>query len=214
MHCIVGSKRKRPNAPVLLSGVPLSVALLSFVLCCSIAAEESAPEQNPLVVLSTDFGDITLMLDAKGAPISTKNFLDYVDAGQYDNTIFHRVIPGFMIQGGGFDQDLNKKPTRDPIKNEATNGLSNLRGTIAMARTSVIDSATAQFFINTVDNPSLDHSPASYGYAVFGKVVLGMDVVAAIEKTPTRVVRTFANLPAEEIKIIKAARLSKKSGRR
>lgn len=210
------SKRKRPSTPFLLSGVPLPiflpVFLLSFVLCCSATAEESWPEQNPVVVLSTNFGDITLMLDATQAPISTKNFLDYVDAGQYDDTIFHRVIPGFMIQGGGFDTDLKKKPTRDPIKNEASNGLSNLRGTIAMARTSVVDSATAQFFINTVNNLNLDHSPASYGYAVFGKVVVGMDIVAAIENTPTRVVGTFANLPAEEIKIIKAARLAKQTG--
>lgn len=138
------------------------------------------------VLIETSLGDITIQLNPDKAPISTKNFLRYVNEGHYDNTIFHRVIANFMIQGGGYTPSFTKKSTHPPIKNEAANGLKNKRGTVAMARTSVIDSATAQFFINVKDNPFLDHQgPKRYGYAVFGKVVSGMDVVDKIKTVPT-----------------------------
>lgn len=142
----------------------------------------------PQVVLETSEGNITLELDAEKAPITVKNFLDYVEAGHYDGTIFHRVISNFMIQGGGMDAQMKEKKTRGQIKNEADNGLTNLRGTVAMARTQVVDSATAQFFINLKDNSFLNHrdkSSAGYGYAVFGKVIDGMDVVEKIKGVAT-----------------------------
>jgi len=143
--------------------------------------------QGPLVEIKTNKGLIEVELYPDKAPISVKNFLDYVDAGNYDGTIFHRVIKDFMIQGGGFIPDGQQKPTKPPIKNEASNGLKNTRGTLAMARTMVVDSATAQFFINHADNPFLDfknETPQGYGYCVFGKVTSGMDVVDAIATSP------------------------------
>jgi cyclophilin family peptidyl-prolyl cis-trans isomerase len=148
-------------------------------------AEEA---KNPVVTMSTNMGDIRIELNADKAPISTKNFLDYVNEGHYDGLIFHRVIPGFMIQGGGFDAGMSQKKTKSAIKNEAGNGLKNVVGSIAMARTNVVDSATSQFFINVKDNDFLNHkntSPDGYGYAVFGQVVEGMDVVQTIEKVKT-----------------------------
>jgi cyclophilin family peptidyl-prolyl cis-trans isomerase len=148
-------------------------------------AEET---KNPVVIMSTNMGNIRIELNANKAPISTKNFLDYVNDGHYDGLIFHRVIPGFMIQGGGFDSGMSQKKTKSPIKNEAGNGLKNVIGSIAMARTNVVDSATSQFFINVKDNDFLNHkntSPDGYGYAVFGQVVEGMDVVQTIEKVKT-----------------------------
>ena len=148
-----------------------------------------AKEKNPVVVIETSVGDITVELDQAKAPLSVANFLGYVKDGFYSGTIFHRVIKGFMVQGGGMTADGQKKPTKAPIRNEATNGLSNVRGTIAMARTNEVNSATSQFFINTVDNKGLDNSgidPAKFGYAVFGKVTAGMDVVDKIEKAPTK----------------------------
>ncbi|MEK7704833.1 MAG: peptidylprolyl isomerase [Myxococcota bacterium] len=144
--------------------------------------------KNPRVVFETTKGKIVIELDKTKAPLSTANMIEYVKAGFYDGTIFHRVIPGFMIQGGGFSAELHQKATRPPIKNEAQNGLKNLRGTLSMARTGVVDSATSQFFINVVDNPRLDHtSPDArgFGYAVFAKVVEGMEVVDAIRDTKT-----------------------------
>ena len=140
---------------------------------------------NPVVIIKTTKGDIKVELDKENAPISTDNFLAYVEDGYYDWTIFHRVIKGFMVQGGGFTADGQQKPTNAPIKNEADNGLKNDRGTIAMARTQVVDSATSQFYINVVDNDFLNHGIRDYGYAVFGKVVEGMDVVDAIADAPT-----------------------------
>lgn len=140
---------------------------------------------NPVVIIKTSKGDIKLELDKQNAPISTDNFLSYVEDGYYDGTIFHRVIKNFMVQGGGFMADGQQKPTKAPIKNEADNGLKNDRGTIAMARTGVVDSATSQFYINLVDNDFLNHGIRDYGYAVFGKVVDGMDVVDAIGGVPT-----------------------------
>jgi len=149
-----------------------------------------APAKNPIVVMDTSLGPVEMEIFVDKAPISAANFLQYVDAGFYNGTIFHRVIPTFMIQGGGFTPDMSEKPTRAPIKNEAGNGLSNDLGTLAMARTSVVDSATAQFFINVTDNPFLNHTDNSdqgYGYAVFGKVINGMDVVNKIKNVPTGV---------------------------
>lgn len=163
------------------------------------------PASNPVVRLVTTMGSITIELDRERAPITVANFLEYVKAGHYEGTVFHRVIPGFMIQGGGFTADMVQKPTRDPIKNEADNGLSNVRGTIAMARTNEVHSATCQFFINLVDNTFLDHQgPDRFGYAVFGKVVEGMDVVDAIAGVPTRDVGMHRNVPVTPVVIQKA----------
>ena len=145
---------------------------------------ESKKMENTEVVFSTNQGDFTIELYADKAPITVKNFLAYVDEGFFSDTIFHRVIPGFMIQGGGFKKDMSQKPTKAPIKNEADNGLRNSRGTLAMARTGVVDSATAQFFINLTDNSFLDHGVRDFGYAVFGKVVSGMEVVDKIVSQP------------------------------
>ena len=156
--------------------------------------------------IETSMGSITLELDDAKAPITVKNFLDYVKSGHYDGTIFHRVIDGFMIQGGGFTKSMDQKPTKAPIKNEAANGLSNKRGTIAMARTMVVDSATSQFFINLVDNNFLDYrgaEPQTYGYAVFGKVTDGMEVVDKIAKVKTGFAGPHQNVPEEPIVIKK-----------
>ncbi|MBI5511064.1 MAG: peptidylprolyl isomerase [Deltaproteobacteria bacterium] len=160
----------------------------TWIVFCALLFSCAAGAKNPQVVLETSLGKIVLELDEAKAPLSVKNFLKYVDDGHYNGTVFHRVIPDFMIQGGGFSADLKQKPTNPPVKNEADNGLKNLRGTVSMARTGVVDSATAQFFINTVDNAMLDHrskDQGGYGYAVFGKVVEGMDVVDKIRATPT-----------------------------
>jgi len=140
---------------------------------------------NPKVLIKTSLGDVEVELDAGKAPLSTANFLQYVKDQHYHGTVFHRVIPGFMVQGGGFDKSFNQKPTRDPVKNEAENGLKNQRGTLAMARTGVVDSATSQFFINLKNNSFLDHGERDFGYAVFGKATGGMDVVDKIAETPT-----------------------------
>jgi len=162
---------------------------------------------NPQVVLQTSLGQIKLELYANKAPITVRNFLRYVDEHFYDGTIFHRVIPGFMIQGGGFTREMRQKSTHDPIKNEA--GLKNLRGTIAMARTGVVDSATSQFFINTVDNLSLDHkndTPGGFGYAVFGKVIDGMETAGKIAKVKTRATQYSEGQPVTGVVILSAAR--------
>ncbi len=162
-----------------------------------------------MVTLKTSHGDITIELDTEKAPISAENFLQYVDDGHFDGTVFHRVIPGFMIQGGGFTADMNQKPTRDEIKNEAENGLENDRGTLAMARTNVVDSATAQFFVNLVDNDFLNHTAPTaqgFGYAVFGRVSAGMDVVDAIAQVATSNTGMHQNVPTEPVVIEKAVR--------
>lgn len=164
---------------------------------------------NPHVIIDTTLGSLTLELDAEKAPITVENFLSYVSSGHYDNTIFHRVIDGFMIQGGGFSADMKQKKTNAPIKNEADNGLQNKRGTVAMARTQVVDSATSQFFINVADNSFLDHKgkdPASYGYAVFGKVVEGEETVDAIRKVATGTKGFHQDVPKEPI-VINSARV-------
>ena len=142
-------------------------------------------DKNPVVLMSTSMGDIRIELDAVKAPITTKNFVDYVSAGHYDGLIFHRVIPGFMIQGGGMDAAMNEKSNKAPIKNEAANGLKNDIGTLAMARTNVVDSATSQFFINVKNNDFLNHrstAPAEFGYAVFGKVIEALVVKIGEER--------------------------------
>ncbi len=161
---------------------------------------------KPVVVLETSLGTIEIELDTEKAPVSAENFLAYVDAGHYDGTIFHRVIPDFMIQGGGFDPSMSQKPTKAPIKNEAKNGLLNQRGTVAMARTNVVDSATSQFFINLKDNDFLNHSGRDYGYAVFARVTSGMDVVDKIAAVKTANRGGHQNVPAEVVKIDKARR--------
>ncbi len=153
----------------------------TIVLGAGSAAAADDKGGKPVVVISTSLGDITVELDPQKAPKSVANFLAYVDEGFYDGTVFHRVIKDFMIQGGGMTADGKQKATKPPIKNEADNGLKNDVGTIAMARTSVVDSATAQFFINTKDNDFLNHGGRDFGYAVFGKVTSGMDVVRKIE---------------------------------
>lgn len=160
-----------------------------------------------MITIKTTFGDINIELFEKESPITTANFLEYVRAGFYNNTIFHRVIPGFMIQGGGFDTDFVQKPANKPIKNEAANQLSNKRGTLAMARTQVVDSATCQFFINLVDNDFLDYKapvPQYYGYCVFGKVVSGMEVVDKIAEVQTGSRGMHRDVPVENVVILEA----------
>jgi len=172
-------------------------ALFAFAL--------SAMAAEPRVALDTNLGRIVIELDDAKAPVSTGNFLKYVGEGFYSGTVFHRVISDFMVQGGGFNAGMKEKPTRAPIANEAKNGLHNARGTIAMARTSNPDSATAQFFINVVDNPRLDYpQPDGYGYAVFGKVVDGMDVVDKIRALPVGNRAGFQNVPLDPVVIEKA----------
>ena len=159
---------------------------------------------NPTVLLETSSGDILVELFADKAPQTVANFLKYVDDGFYANTIFHRVIPGFMVQGGGFTADFKQKTAKTPIKNEADNGLRNLRGTISMARTADKDSATSQFFLNVADNAFLDHGQRDFGYAVFGKVVKGMDVVEKISQVQTENVGPYQNVPVKPITILSA----------
>jgi peptidyl-prolyl cis-trans isomerase B (cyclophilin B) len=161
-------------------------------------------QKNPVVTMSTTMGDIRIELHADKAPISTQNFLDYVNDEYFDGLIFHRVIPGFMIQGGGFDTGMSQKKCKAPIKNEAGNGLKNVIGSIAMARTNVVDSATAQFFINVKDNDFLNHrtpTPDGFGYAVFGQVVAGMEIVHQIEKVKTGNKGMHENVPVDAVVI-------------
>lgn len=181
----------------------------AFAAAGFFAASMALQAANPQVLLKTSKGDITVELFQDKAPISVKNFLSYVDDKFYDGTIFHRVIRGFMVQGGGMTADMHEKSAKPPIKNEAGNGLKNLRGTLAMARTSEIDSATCQFFINLADNAFLDHQqgdPDKFGYAVFGKVVAGMDVVDAIAMAPTGSKGMHRDVPREPITIVSVTR--------
>jgi len=159
------------------------------------------------VILHTNHGDITLELDAENAPASTANFLQYVRDGHYNNTLFHRVIPGFMVQGGGMEPGMKQKGTRKPVANEATNGVKNKNYTVAMARTSEPHSATAQFFINVADNDFLDYTSPSangWGYCVFGKVIAGKDVVDKIKAVPTATVGFHQNVPKDDVLILTA----------
>jgi peptidyl-prolyl cis-trans isomerase A (cyclophilin A) len=184
------------------------------MLCATVALQAPSPAPSPsaspsgpIVLMQTSLGDIKIRLDREKAPISVDNFLGYVKTHHYDGTIFHRVIPNFMAQGGGMDVAMKPRPTKPPIKNEGQNGLKNLRGTLAMARTNDPDSATDQFFINVKDNAFLDPSPRNpAGYAVFGEVVEGMDVVDKIVTTPTTAKGPHENLPQTPV-VIKSARL-------
>jgi cyclophilin family peptidyl-prolyl cis-trans isomerase len=197
--------------------VPARLAVLSMALLLVAACSKSGTdaggqgaqsESAPSVILKTSVGEIEIELYPDKAPESVRNFLSYVDEGFYDGTIFHRVIKGFMVQGGGFDGSLQKKPTRGPIKIEANNGLKNEIGTVAMARTTVPDSATSQFFISVENNPFLDHrepTPEGWGYAVFGRVTRGMDVVEKIENTETQESGSFRDIPKSPI-VIESAR--------
>ena len=180
---------------------------LALAACSILFASSLLAAENPKVLLTTSLGDIEIELNAEKAPISVENFLGYVDSGYYAGTQFHRVIPGFMVQGGGFDADLQQKQPQAPIKNEADNGLHNVRGTLAMARTQVRDSATSQFFINHKDNAFLDHSSRDFGYAVFGKVLRGMEVVDKIAQVATGNRGGQQNVPHEPVLIIEAKRL-------
>jgi peptidyl-prolyl cis-trans isomerase A (cyclophilin A) len=205
-------------------GAGLLLAACAASSAATPAPAAAAAAKPPRVAIKTSMGTIVVVLDPVAAPISTDNFLTYAKAGQYDNTLFHRVIDGFMVQGGGFDPQMHEKPAGKPIKNEATNGLKNKVGTIAMARESAKDTATDEFFINVADNEFLDHvdvpaqgidvtrhgqtrhiDPASaeqvYGYAVFGHVVSGMDVVMKMAKQPTRTVGEFENVPSKPVLI-------------
>ena len=161
-----------------------------------------------MVRFETSLGDFTVEVDEESAPISSKNFMRYVDEGFFNGTIFHRVIPGFMIQCGGFTADMEHKAGHEPIKNEANNGLKNLRGSLAMARTNDLHSATSQFFVNLVDNAFLDHRTGSFGYAVFGRVVAGIDVVDKIAKVKTGRRHGHDDVPAEAVLINVARRVS------
>jgi len=177
---------------------------LTFAMGLPTVSEAAA--DNPRVVMETLLGTMIIELYPDKAPISVKNFLDYVDAGFYDGTIFHRVIPGFVIQGGGFDAEMEKKQPGNPIKNEADNGLRNLRATLSMARTQQVNSVTSQFFINVNNNRQLDHRSmrmSEYGYAVFGRVVKGMEVADAIVSLPRTDRGPFKNVPIQDVLIIK-----------
>jgi len=180
---------------------------LVIAACSLLFAGHLLAADNPRVLLTTSMGEIELELEAEKAPISVENFLGYVERGFYDGTVFHRIIPGFMVQGGGFDEGLNQKPTRQPIKNEADNGLHNVRGTVAMARTQNVNSATSQFFINHRDNAFLDHGSRDFGYAVFAKVVRGMDVVDQIAQVPTGNRSMMQNVPLKPVTIVTAKKL-------
>ena len=186
---------------------------LLIVMCSSafVAHANQQMENKIMIKLSTSMGEITLELDAENAPITVENFLSYVDSGHYDNTIFHRVIPGFVIQGGGMASGMQEKQTGTPIQNEADNGLKNLTGAICMARTNEPHSATSQFFINLTDNHFLDHTEkteSGWGYAVFGRVVSGMDVVEQIVAVETGNVGYHSDVPLEDVVLEKAERVA------
>ena len=188
----------------------MSVRTLVLLATCCLAvtlhSPDAAAQDNPVVVIETSLGTITAELDRAKAPLSVENFLQYVADGHYAGTIFHRVIKGFMVQGGGFTADMQQKPVRAEIKNEATNGLKNDHGTLAMARTNVVDSATSQFFINTgTNNGFLNNTgitPETYGYTVFGKVTDGMDVLDKIEDVDTGTRGPFQDVPDTPVEIL------------
>jgi len=178
--------------------------IVSFTLFSLMCLQLNSAHANPKVLMETSKGDITIELYENEAPRTVKNFLSYASEGFYNNLIFHRVIKDFMIQGGGMDSEMRQKDPKPPIKNEARRGLGNNRGTIAMARTNVIDSATAQFFINVKDNDFLNHTDNTargFGYAVFGEVIKGMDVVDSIARVETGIFNGFRDVPKEPILI-------------
>ena len=187
---------------LILGAMVISVALVSTIMPGSASSEEKS--ENPLVNVETNMGSFTIELYEEEAPITVKNFLNYVDKKFYDGTIFHRIIPTFVIQGGGFTEDMTKKATAAPITNEADNGLKNLKTTLSMARTMDINSATCQFFINLKDNSALDHKGTGareYGYAVFGKVIEGWDVVEKIKGVKTTTKGSYKDVPVKPVVI-------------
>ena len=178
----------------------MSVLGVINIFAADDAKKAAAKPALPVVEIKTSMGNMQIELYPEKAPVTVKNFLNYVAKKRYNKTIFHRVINGFMIQGGGFDENLDKKPVMDPIENEADNGLSNKRGTIAMARTYIVDSATNQFFINLKDNSFLDHKDTrNFGYCVFGKVIKGMDVLDKIAKVETARKKGYKDVPKEPV---------------
>lgn len=189
---------------------PVPEMALPAVLDSEAIENPEQAKETDMVLIKTTKGDITVKLAADKAPLTVANFLAYVDAGHYDGTIFHRVIDGFMIQGGGFDANMRQKPTKAPVKNEAANGLLNQRGTLAMARTMVVDSATSQFFINVTDNAFLNFTaptPQGHGYCVFGEVVEGLDVVDQIKGVRTGVKAGMSDVPLETVEILSVTRV-------
>lgn len=190
--------------------------ILTLIVCLALAGADGAavgePGEGagkPVVLMETSMGEIRIQLDPGLAPITVKNFLEYVESGFYDNTIFHRVVKGFVIQGGAYTADLKRKPAGTPIRNEANNGLKNRRGTIAMARGVAVDSATAEFFINVVDSPLLNHQDDSiqgYGYAVFGRVIEGMKVVDRIQRVETGKQKGMRKVPKVPV-VIRSVRM-------
>lgn len=182
--------------------------LLSLISAYSLAGSSSSSKtENPRVLIKTDLGKFVVELNAKAAPITTQNFLSYVDSKFYDGTIFHRVVPGFVVQGGGMTFDFNEKETREAIKNESFNGLSNTYKTIAMARQSDPDSATSQFYINLQANPGLDAKGSKAGYTVFGTVIEGMEVIEKIAQEPRGMFRAYPEAPNYAVRILSAERL-------
>ncbi|WP_444884163.1 peptidylprolyl isomerase [Microbulbifer sp. PSTR4-B] len=179
--------------------------LFAMLLCATLALPALA--KNPRVELKTDLGIIQIELFAKEAPVTVQNFLTYTDNGFYNGIIFHRIVPGFVVQGGGFTFDFQRKETQDPIVNESANGLQNLRGTLSMARTNDPDSATSQFFINLVDNTRLDAQEDKPGYAVFGRVIAGMDIVEKMVEQPRGLYRQHPSAPNTPIRILEAKRI-------
>ena len=191
----------------------LAVVGVAFAPLAIAGEEKMNQPAHPVVLMETSEGSIKIELWPDKAPVTVENFLRYAEEGLYDGTVFHRVIDNFMIQGGGFTRDFKQKETHDPIKNEASTDLRNDRGTIAMARTNVVDSATSQFFINVRDNDFLNHkddTPANFGYAVFGKVIEGMDVVDRIKKVETKTVGYYQDVPAKPVMIDSVKRISPK----
>lgn len=201
--------RKNRFKEEILNRIVASLLILAFSFGAALAADAPNKGGKPVVLLETSEGNIKIELYPDKAPITVENFLAYVREGHYNGLIFHRVIRDFMVQGGGFTPDMReKRPARPPIKNEAGNGLKNDRGAIAMARTNVVDSATAQFFINVVNNDFLNHSdktPRGFGYAVFGKVIDGMEVVDKIRNVPTGRAGMFQDVPKAAVTILKAS---------
>lgn len=189
-----------------MSGRKLTLLVACYVAVMAVMpTPQAAAQGNPVVVIETSLGSMTAELDQANAPLSVANFLEYVESGHYAGTVFHRVIQTFMIQGGGFTADMVQKPVNPPVKNEARNGLSNDKYTLAMARTNVVDSGTSQFFINTGDNAALNNrgiTPAEYGYAVFGRVTAGMDVVDKIAAVPVGNRGAHQNVPNTPVEII------------
>ena len=199
---------RSPKGIALAAGIIAVLALAGMMLLRRNATPTE--ELAPMVTIETSKGNIVVELFSDKAPLSVKNFLQYVDGGHYNGTIFHRVISGFMIQGGGFTKDMQQKPAKAPVRNEAENGLKNLRGTLALARTPDVNSATCQFFINVVDNAFLDFTsptPQGYGYCVFGKVVQGMEVVDQIKAVPTGRAGPFSDVPTQPVEILRISQV-------